>query len=164
MYLKYYCQRQAMNSRSLFLFFFFVLVAAIVMKEGAIDAGRVLKMRNIATVQANKNPCDHHNVPNGDYDVRNILKSKLPSVPSPGVGHKYIDSLSPLKMKTSKASNTLKINKLPSGLSEGVGHKYINAEGLTKRSIVPSQKLITIAPFNNIPSGPVGRVGHNYND
>jgi hypothetical protein len=52
------------------------------LNEGAVDASRVLKKRNIVTAQADQNPCDHHNLFNGYYEV---LKNKLPSGPSPGV-------------------------------------------------------------------------------
>ena len=148
-----------------FLFLFWASVAAIVLwNEGAVHAGRVLKNRNIVTPQADKNPCDHHNLLNEDHTVIDILKNQLPSGPSRGVGHKYINSLDPLKMKASNAANTLKINKLPSGPSGGVGHKYINAEGLMKPSVVASHKLITDVPFNKLPSGPSGGVGHSNND
>jgi len=153
-----------MKTGSWYLFFFFVSVAAIVLNEGAVDAGRILKKRNIVAAQGDKNPCDHHNLLNGDYEVGSILKNKLPSGPSPGVGHKYINSLGPVKMKTSNAANTLKINKLPSGPSGGVGHKYINADGSMKASAVPAQNLITTTPFNKLPSGPSGGVGHSDND
>jgi len=153
-----------MKTGSWFLFFFLVSVAAIVLNERPIDAGRVLKRRSVVAAQADKIPCDYHIVPNGDYDVRDILMNKLSSGPSGGVGHKYSNNFGPAKMKTSDAANTLKINKLPSGPSGGVGHKYINAEGFTKPSVVPSQKVITMMPFNKLPSGPSGGVGHNNND
>jgi hypothetical protein len=129
-------------------------VAAIVLKKVAVDAGRVMKTRSIVKCQAEKNPCDHHNILNGHHNILNgdhkvggILKNKLPSSPSPGVGHKYIDSLGPVNMKTINATNTLKINKLPSGPSGGVGHKYINAAGSMKPSVVPAHRLITTTPL-----------------
>ena len=153
-----------MKTDSWFLFFFLASVAAIVSNEGAVDAGRVLKNRNIVTTQADKSPCDYHYIPNGDHTVGDILKNKLPSGPSGGVGHKYINSSGPLKLKTSNEGNTLKINKLPSGPSGGVGHKYINAEGLMKASVVASENLISSVPFNKLPSGPSGGVGHSNND
>jgi hypothetical protein len=151
-----------MKTASLFLFFFCVSVAVILLKEGAVDAGRVLKKRNIVTCQADKNPCDQHNFLNRDHKVEGILKNKLPSGPSPGVGHKYIDSLSPVNTKRSNAANKLKINKLPSGPSGGVGHKYINAAGSMKPSVIHAERLITT--FDKLPSGPSGGVGHSYND
>lgn len=101
----------------------------MVLNDGVVDAGRIFKRRNIATTHANKNPCDHHNLLNGDYEVGDILKNKLLFFPS-----------------------------------GGVGHKYINAEAFTKPSVIPSQKLITMMPFNKLPSGPSGGVGHSNND
>lgn len=146
-----------------FLFLSLASFAAILLDEGAVDAARVLKERNIVTAQADKNECDHHNLLNGDPTMGDILKNKLPSGPSGGVGHKNIDPLGPVKMKTSNAGNTLKINKLPSGPS-GVGNKYINADGSMKQSVVRAQPLITTTLFNKLPSGPSGGVGHSNND
>ena len=136
----------------LFLFFL-ISVAPLVLKEGAVDAaGRAfLKHRNIVvTAPADTIPCDHHNLLNGDHElVEGILKNKLPSGPSGGVGHNYINSVGFEKMKNSNAENTLKMNKLPSGPSGGVGHKYINAAGKASTA----QRLITTTPFNKLPSG-----------
>jgi hypothetical protein len=134
-----------MKTSSWFLFFFVVSVAAIVLNEGAVGASRVLKKGKIVTAQADKIPCDHHNLFNGYYEV-------------------YINSLGPVMMKTTNAASKLKINKLPSGPSGGVGHKYINADGSMKASVVPAQKLITTTPFNKLPSGPSDGVGHSNND
>ena len=147
-----------MKTCSLFLFFL-ISVAAIVLNQGAVDAGRVLKKMNIVTDQADTIPCDHHNLVNvnGVYvEVgADILKNKLPSGPSSGVGHNLINSLGPVKMNTAGNTNTLKMNKLPSGPSPGVGHKNINAAGKAS-----PQRLITTTPLNKLPSGPSGPVGH----
>lgn len=150
-----------MKTGSLFFLFFLISVAAIVLNQGAVDAaGRILKKGNVVTAQADTIPCDdHYNILNGVYEVGDMLKNKLPSGPSPGVGHNYINSVGSEKMKKSNASNTLKMNKLPSGPSGGVGHKYINADGKAS-----AQRLITTTPFNKLPSGPSGGVGHSNND
>jgi hypothetical protein len=109
----------------------------------------------------------------GDHELGDILNGKLPSAASPGVGHKYIISFGPLKMKTSDAaisastSKQLKINKLPSGPSGGVGHKYINVVGpmnTNKLSVKPAKSFITTTTFNKLPSGPSDGVGHKYVD
>ena len=154
-----------MKTGSLFFFFFLISVAAIVLNPGAVDAaGRVLKKKNIiVTAQADKIPCDHHNLLNGDHElVEGILKNKLPSGPSGGVGHNYINSLGSEKMKT---SDTLKMNKLPSGPSGGVGHNYINAAGSMEPRKASAERLITTTPLNKLPSGPSGGgVGHSHND
>lgn len=84
----------------------------MVLNDGVVDAGRIFKRRNIATTHANKNPCDHHNLLNGDYEVGDILKNKLLFFPSGGVGHKYINSLGIAEMKTTNAHNSL-INCFP---------------------------------------------------
>jgi len=114
-------------------------------------------------------PYDAHNqrlskVVDGDHELEDIFNDKLPSTaPCPGVGHKYISSFDPLKMKTSNAaiyastSRELKISKLPSGPSGGVGHKYINVAGpmnTNKVSVIPAQSFITTTTFNKLPSGP----------
>ena len=145
-----------MNTGSLFFFFFLISVAAIVLNPGAVDAGRVLKRKNIiVTAQADKIPCDHHNLLNGDHElVEGILKNKLPSGPSGGVGHNYINSVGSEKMKT---SNTLKMNKLPSGPSPGVGHNYINSVGFEKMKNSNAENTLKM---NKLPSGPSGGVGH----
>ena len=150
-----------MKTGSLFFFFFLISVAAIVLNPGAVDAaGRVLKNRNnIVTAPPDTIPCDHHNLLNGDHElVEGILKNKLPSGPSPGVGHNYITSLGSENMKT---SNTLEMNKLPSGPSRGVGHKYINAAG---KASAAAERLITTTPLSKLPSGPSRGVGHSHND
>ena len=148
-----------MKTGSSLFFFFLISVAAILLNQGAVDAaGRVLKKRNIiVTAQPDTIPCDHHNlVKSGVYvEVGDILKNKLPSGPSSGVGHNFINSLGPVKMNTAGNTNTLKMNKLPSGPSPGVGHKYINAAGKAS-----PQRLITTTPLNKLPSGPSGPVGH----
>ena len=120
-------------------------------------------------------PYDTHNqrlskVVDGDHELEHILNDKLPSTaPCPGVGHKYISSFDPLKMKTSNAaiyastSRELKINKLPSGPSGGVGHKYINVAGpmnTNKVSVIPARSFITTTTFNKLPSGPSDGVRH----
>jgi hypothetical protein len=109
----------------------------------------------------------------GDRELGDILNGKLPSAALPGVGHKYIISFGPLKMKTSNAaisastSKELKINKLPSGPSAGVGHKFINVVdpmNTSKLSVKPAQTFITTTTFNKLPSGPSDGVGHKYFD
>ena len=164
-----------MKTGSLFLFFFLISVAAIVLNPGAVDAGRVLKKKNIiVTAQADKIPCDHHNLLNGDHElVEGILKNKLPSGPSGGVGHNYINSVGSEKMKT---SNTLKMNKLPSGPSPGVGHNYIKHRNIVvtaRADTIPCDHhslvngvLYEVGDIlkNKLPSGPSGGVGHNYID
>ncbi|GLJ59660.1 hypothetical protein SUGI_1517960 [Cryptomeria japonica] len=53
------------------------------------------------------------------HQKSNTLKNKLPSGPSPGVGHAYINDGG---VKNSwRSENTLK-TKLPSGPSPGIGH------------------------------------------
>jgi hypothetical protein len=45
----------------------------------------------------------------GDHELGDILNGKLPSAALPGVGHKYIISFGPLKMKTSNPAILLNI-------------------------------------------------------
>jgi hypothetical protein len=108
-------------------------------------------------------------VVDGDHELEDILNDKLPSAPFQGVGHKYINSFDPMKMKTSNVeiyastSKELKINKLPSGLSGEVGHKYINVAdpmNTNKVSVIPARSFITTTTFNKLPSGPSDGVRH----
>jgi hypothetical protein len=130
-----------MKTSSWFLFFFLVSVAAVVLNEGVVDESRALKKGKIVTAQADQIPCDHHNLFNGYYEVytnslvpvmmktsnaANKLKiNKLPSGPSGGVGHKYINADGSMKasvVPAQKLITTTPFKKLPSSLSGGVGH------------------------------------------
>ena len=51
----------------------------------------------------------------------NALKNKLPSGPSPGVGHAFIND-GGVKTSSWRSSGNILRNKLPSGPSPGTGH------------------------------------------
>eukprot|EP01018_Ginkgo_biloba_P034055 Gb_30263 [translate_table: standard] len=101
------------------IMYLLLCVCICILAGGApLGEGRIVGKRKNSAAHAK----DSHDVKR-DYSRR--VMNKLPSGPSPGVGHKYINghvkatgTADPSHYKANP------LNKLPSGPSPGIGHKY----------------------------------------